>query len=349
MKSLEMIVWITGNGVVIIMSVNNKNKLKYKHQVGDIITDVKSGKLKILEQIKMIHHRKNKEDTYDKGYKYQCLICGNIDTIRESNLSHKYGCNVCCINPQKILIGYNDMWTTNPKLASLLLNPNDGYKYTQCCHNKVNWKCPNCGNIIANKSINQINRQGLSCPKCGDGISYPEKLMYSVLEQLGINFQIQLSKTTLKWCDKYRYDFYIPELSIIIETHGLQHYKDSTRKGARTLVEEQVNDENKKELALNNGIKEENYIVINCKYSGLEWIKNNILHKLNNIFDLSKIDWLKCHEFACNNLVKQACDLWNSGIYTTIEIDKIMKLDKNTIIRYLKQGTILQWCNYNAE
>ena len=162
---------------------------------------------------------------------------------------------------------------------------------------------------------------GLSC-FCNDGISYVEKFMYNALKQLDIKFSTQLSKTVFKWCDKYRYDFYFEynNKQYICEINGLQHYEESfknvkSNRNRRTLKEEQKNDKLKKELALKNDIKEDNYIVIDCRYSELEWIKEHILNSnLAKIFDLSNIDWLKCHEFACCTRVKEACDLWESGI-----------------------------------
>ena len=46
-------------------------------------------------------------------------------------------------------------------------------------------------------------------------------------------------------------------------------------------------------------------IVIDCKYSELNYIKRNILDsRLNEIFDLSIIDWLKCEEFYKEMLKK---------------------------------------------
>lgn len=324
----------------------------YKYQIGDII-NTKTGKIQILEQIKIARHRKNKKDTYEKGYRYKCLICNSIDIINEYDLNRKRGCNVCC--NRKIKIGYNDMWTTNPKLASLLANPSDGYKYTQNSNKKVDWLCPNCSNVIKNKQINNINNYYLSCPKCSDHISYPEKFIFNVLQQLlKDNFIYQFSKVNKKWCGKYKYDFYfeINNDEYIIETHGLQHYSDITSfkscKG-RNLQEEQENDKSKEKLAIRNGIQQENYIIIDCRKSELEWIKDNILKsKLNDIFDLSRTDWNECHKYACNSLVKQACDLWNNGIKSTKEIGKIMHLYRGAVINYLKQGNKIKWCNYDA-
>ena len=254
---------------------------------------------------------------------------------------------------RKIKIGYNDMWTTNPELAKLLADPQDGYKYMEHSGKYVDWKCPSCGNIIKHKQINMVSRQKLSCPKCSDKFPYTEKFMYSFLQELNINFIYQLTKKDLKWCKNYKYDFYfkINNKEYVIETHGLGHYQEGFgRCGGRTLKEEQENDKNKKELAIKNNIKEENYIAIDCRYSTLKWIKDYILDsRLNDIFDLSKIDWLKCHEYACNSLVKKVCELWNSGVHSTIEIGKIMKMSFPTVILYLKRGKKLNWCKYDSK
>ena len=329
-----------------LQNILHEQVFNYKYNVGDIIIDVKSVKLKILEQIKTKNNI--------RSYKYKCLICRNEDIINEYNLINNHnGCNVCCSPSKKVLKGYNDMWTTNPELAKLLTNPNDGYKYTQNSHNKVDWKCSVCGTIIKNKRISMVYDQGLSCPKCSDGVSYPEKFVFNILQQLNIEFIYQLTRTTFKWCDNCRYDFYfkINNEDYIIETHGMGHYQEGfISYGGKTLKEIQENDETKKELALQNGIKENNYIVIDCRYSTLDWIKEHTIDsELNNIFDLSKIDWLECHEHTCSSLVKKACELWNSGIENTVKIGKLLKLERSTIVRYLKQGKLLDWCNYNPK
>jgi hypothetical protein len=108
----------------------------------------------------------------------------------------------------------------------------------------------------------------------------------------------------------------------------------------------------KKELALNNGIKEENYIIIDCRESTLEWIKNNengILNsKLADLFDLSKIDWLVAEEFTCSNFIKIACELKNKNPQMSAnDIGKEMNLCGDTIRKWLKKGRVLSWCDYN--
>ena len=321
---------------------------KYKYDIGDIIDSTKSGKLEVLEQINISNEKNTR---LEKGYRYKCLICGNIDTISESNLKTNQGCNVCCNPSKKILKGYNDLWTTHPNVAKMLKYPEIGYAQTFGSAIKQIYICPDCG-YEKNTWSHLIISQGFCCPKCSDNVSYPEKFMFSLLEQLNLEFEPQLSKTTFKWCKNYRYDFYIHSLNYIIETNGIQHYeKDfekikSKTKKIKTLIEEQENDRLKQKLALENAI--DKYIAIDCRYSNFKFVKNSILNSdLSLLFDLSNIDWLKCHEYACNSLVKVACDLWNNGMKNTLKIANSLKLVRATIITYLKRGKVIGWCNYH--
>jgi len=242
----------------------------------------------------------------------------------------------------------NAIITTHPELVRYFVNKEDTYKYSYGSQEKVNIICPNCKHI-KNMYISSLVKHGMSCPKCGDGISYPEKFMFSLLEQLlNDNFQAQLSKTTFIWCDNYKYDFYIQLINGIIETNGIQHYKEFNR--SQSLKEIQENDKIKKQLAKDNNI--ENYIIIDCRYSELEWIKSSIMNsELPTLLNFKEedIDWLKCHECGLSSLVKEACDLWNKGMDNVLLISNKLKLSRSTITRYLKQGTILGWCNYDAK
>ena len=311
----------------------------HDYSIGDNVS-TNTGIIKILKLIWVTNNK-----YLQKGYEYECLTCHTINTTSEGALDKKSGCPVC--SGKQIKVGFNDMWTTNLELARLLADPEDGYKYTQHSGQRVDWKCPSCNNIIENRLISQICNDGLSCPKCSDGFSYPEKIMYNVFDQIINNFKYHQS---FNWLKNKIYDFYLIDLNTIIEVHGLQHYEENGFKyhGGRTLQEEQENDRLKENLAKQNNIT--NYIIIDARYSELEYIKNSIMNsKLAELFDLSNIDWLKCHEFACGSMVKVACDLWNNGIKNSTEIGKILKINRSTARRYLKKGALLDWCNYNPE
>lgn len=242
----------------------------------------------------------------------------------------------------------NTISITHPHLLHFLVNKEDAYKYSMGSDKKIPMKCPACS-FEKNLRFPSLRKNGFCCNKCGDGIPYPEKFLFNVFEQLlNNNFQTQLSKTTFKWCDKYKFDFYIPKINGIVETHGIQHYEEV--KGWGKLKDTQNNDIQKELLAKENGIK--NYIIIDCRYSNLEWIKNSILQSELSIllnFKEEDIDWLKCHEFACNSLVKTVCDMWNNGTKSYFIIAKILRIGENTSSRYLKRGFILGWCDYNPE
>lgn len=320
-----------------------KYRLKHKYNAGDIIKDKKRN-MELLEQIRMPAGKSNKYVNLTKrGYKYHCLNCNNIDVICEYNIDKGNGCSVC--SNSKVVKGINDISTTNPELVKYFVHSNDVYKYSYLSGKEVLMKCPNCG-FKKVTIISTLYSQGFSCKKCGDKVSFPQKIMLNLLNQLNIEFE---TEKTFLWSQNKKFDFYIRTNNCIIEMHGLQHYKGGFEKlGGRSLKEEKENDTLKEKIAKENYIKD--YIIINCSKSELNFIKNNILNsKLSKLFNLSNIDWLKCYEYACNSLIKVACDLWNSGIEKTSEISKIMKVSNCTVISYLKKGKILNWTNYDPD
>ncbi|EQC1535443.1 hypothetical protein ACY1J9_001274 [Clostridium botulinum] len=318
----------------------------FKIKIGKILKDNKRNLVIINREI-----RKDKNNKNEKWYKYKCNKCGwDQGWINESNLlKHKKGCSCC--SGKIIVQGINDIPTTAPWMVKYFQGGYDEAKlYTKISNKKIKPICTNCEKI-KNKLISISNiyyNHSIGCV-CDDGVSYSEKFMFKVLEQLNINFETELSKSNFDWCKNYRYDFYIPSLNCIIETHGLQHYKNCKGVWTRKLKEEQKNDKLKEQLAKKNGI--EHYTIIDCRYSELEWIKNNILNsKLNELFDLSKIDWIKCEEFACSNLIKRVCKIKKRNPSLTCDnISKLTNLTATTINKYLKKGNKLKWCDYNPK
>lgn len=326
----------------------------FKIEIGQTFKDDKRN-VTIVDR----EYRKNKHGksiVNDKWYKYKCNVCVYEGWIVESSLLNGTVCS-CCSN-KTIVKGINDISTTNPEMIKYFVNIKDCYTHTYCSGDKILMKCPIC-KIEKEMKINTLCKYGFSCPQCSDGISYPEKIMYNFLNELDIEYIYQYSKTNNEWCNNYRYDFYfkINNEEYTIEAHGLQHYEESfetikSNKKILKLKEIQENDKNKKELALKNGIKEEHYIVIDCRKSDLDFIKNNILHsRLNEVFDLNNIDWIKIGQDSEKSLVKEVCDYWNdkNEYETTNDLSIIFKVGKNTIIKYLKKGNKVNWCNYNPK
>ena len=282
----------------------------------------------------------------NKAYIIECLNCGYEFTIGEDIICDGLQTSYCkaCGEHSKIAVkGYNDLWTTNPEIAQLLLNPNDGYNHLKSSNDRTDWVCPNCNFIITNKTFAQVYYRGLACKRCGDGISYPEKVMRAVLEQSGLVFEMH---KVFKWSNSKEYDFYLPDYSIIIETHGSQHYEKSfERMGAMTLKEVQLNDEYKKDLALNNDIKK--YIVIDCRESDFNYIYKNIeVSELNKIIDFNIVDKDVVIKNSITNYLIESCQMWNSGIKDVNLIASKMKLSSYTIASYLKRCDKMGLCDY---
>ena len=294
-------------------------------------------------------------------YKIKCNKCGfdcgehyfageyiKEKWIEENSIKCGTGC-ACCAN--KICVtGINDMWTTNPKIAKLLANESDGCKYTFRSGAHLDFKCPDCG-LVLNKSLANVVKYGKVTCNCSDNITYPEKFTFALLKQLELDFIWQYTKTKAKWAGKYKYDFYfkLDDEEYIIEVHGGQHYNNTFKCSKKTTEDIQSNDLDKYELAITNGIKPENYIVIDFRESTLEWGKLNILNsKLNGIFNLTHVDWNKIAIYACSNVYKDICLEWdgikNKDSYNIL-CDKF-KCSITMIRTALRMGNSCGWCVY---
>lgn len=306
-----------------------------------------SGNILITERYRKLKFRTGRNPENEKRYKYTCLECGWIDgDVSESNLKRGTGCSSCAgtkVTP------INCIWNKARWMVDLGVTEYDAKHNLPRSGKKITVKCPHCGEMKHITPNNLYTKRSISCQKCSDGIKYPEKFMMGVLNQLGVEYTSQLTKKDFKWCSNKKYDFYVPILNAIIETHGRQHYEE-VKGFKRTLEEEQENDRIKKELALNNNISE--YIVIDCRNSNMEWIRDSILNsELANIFDLSKIDWLECEKFALSNRIRVVADEWNNRAETdtTVTIAKRLNLARSTVNKYLSRANDLEWCTYNPK
>lgn len=196
------------------------------------------------------------------------------------------------------------------------------------------------------------------CPKCGDGISYGEKFMYAILLDAGYDFETQYvfswSKGGKNGRGRKKYDFYIPSKNCIIETHGIQHYPEyrqdfSFFKGV-TSKDEVENDKLKKEMAILNGISKERYIVIDCKKSEFDYIKNSILNnsKFMKLFNIKDINREYVESMTMTNFRKKAVDLYKHGYYIS-DISKETKISEKTIMKFLKKGANLYGYIYKSD
>lgn len=306
-----------------------KKSYIFLYNIGDVVNN-----LQILTQ----YYDTN---TKRKTYQYKCLNDGYIGTIKEIHLRYGHGCPVC--SNTKIIKGINDLNTTNPKLSNMLHNHNDGYKYTEQSNKQLDWNCPNCGKLIKNIPISRVRNNGLSCKFCSDGISYPNKFMSNLLNQLGIQF---INEFRPAWAQGRSYDFYIPDKNIIIEMDGSFHYNTS---GYYDSIDSTVKiDIFKNRIANEHGIK---VIRIKCHYiyvkDRYDIIKSNTIKMLSLYYDLSNIDFDEINRISQKSYVMKSVEMYNNGIEINT-IAKHLRIHSNTVRNYLSECAKDGLCDYKT-
>lgn len=268
----------------------------------------------------------------DMGHENDALVIVKVN-------GHK--CRYC--SGHDALRGFNDMWTTNPELAKLLDDPEDGYSHTQKSDRPLDWKCPHCQTTRKNKSPKIVYNNGLGCPYCSDGKSYPEKFISQLLKELEVRFEWEKE---FSWLKGRRYDFYLNDLDTIIEVHGMQHYKVGETSNWNKRENIQQVDKLKMKTAEN---KVKNYIVLDASESSLEHMKNSIKQsEIPKIVDIENIDWVEIEKLSLNSLLIRACGMWEGGV-STKEISHSLSVNEPTIKRYLKRGKKIGLCEYKSK
>lgn len=318
---------------------------KYKYNVGEVVNN-----LLITASYTVKTTRRNGAIRNIKWYKYSCTKCPHIGEIRESHVDRGQGCAVCRGN-MTCVEGVNDIATTNPEYVMFFVDEKQARRVRQGSNKKVPMKCPHCGDT-KDMTPYTLVRNGYGCTKCGDGISYPQKVMRCLLNLLEIDHIIEYSP---QWelLGNRRYDFFIPSLNTIIETHGRQHYEDFPNWTHKGYKEQQINDREKESIALDNGV--EHYIALDCSISSIEWIKQSILTSvLPTLVNIDDIDWQEIDRQSMGSKRLEVVELWNHmggamGSIKTTDIAQLVGVHRKTVGEYLRWGAKLGLCIYNGK
>ena len=305
-----------------------------------------------------IVHNKEILEVSHKGksiiYQYKCVNDGYIGSTTQSNIKKSSGfCPVCmnCV----IIEGLNDIPTVAPWMIPYFKGGyHEAKLYGANSKEVVELQCPHCGKTKKTMIINVHQHKGFSC-ECSDKVTYPEKCMINLLTMLNIDYKYQCGNSVFVWLgDKFHYDFYIPFLDTIIETHGGQHYKETSNKSKWTDLEIiQKRDSYKRDLALSNNIKY--YIELDCSKSDIETFKKSVMDsELPILFNFNDddIDWSRIDELSMRNrnMVKEICLYKEEHPYLTPqEIADKFNITKKGISKYYKIGEKFGWCVYNKE
>lgn len=224
----------------------------------------------------------------------------------------KTGCPYCA--GQKLLVGFNDLETVNPRLASEWhptkngnLKPSDVYSNS---HTRVWWKCPIGHEYQA--TVNTRNYAHTNCPICHTRktTSFYEQAIFYYVKKLWPN---SINKYKDYSMGRMEFDIYIPEHKIAIEYDGAQWHK----------TEEAY----EREIKKYNFCKKKRICLIRIKECSAQAWKNTA-DKIYYIQKRRGEDFSEL-EKVLYKIVKKVDDT------TTIDID--VARDKNEILNYLSK------------
>lgn len=304
----------------------------YFYKVGDIVNN-----LLVIESF-----TQEKKSTSEKVYRCRCLADDYEHIYREYDLKNGHGCPVC--SNTLIVKGINDIGTTHSKLTHLFVDKNDAYRYSKSSDAKVRVKCPYCETVKVMR-IAELTKYGyVTCDKCSDGVSYPNKFAHELFNQLSDQYSNYIFEYSPAWAGKLRYDNYIELLNgkkIIVEMDGGYHYIEDYD----YLIK---NDLYKNKLAEDHNIT---LIRVNCNYLKVgqryEMIKTNLFKALKDIFDLSNVDWDKCNKYGISNKLVEVLSYYqNNPKLGLSDIARDCKISMPTLYEYLYTGEELGICKY---
>lgn len=280
---------------------------------------------------------------------YKCNKCGSEKAIVNSNFKRRLtvcdnGCHGVGQDTNQFIVGVNDLATTHPHLEIYFVNKEEMTSLKARSNRHVVLKCPHCG-CIKEMLVNNFTKRGFVCPCCSDGFPTSEKFVANVLYDLGVEF-----KKEFRLDDNRRYDFYIPSLNMIIETHGIQHYTGSFKHfNGLDLEYEQNNDREKREKAIANGI--EHYIELDCSKSYFSFLKESIHNSpLRDLLELDKVNWEEVKQRMASSLMLEVIEYFNNNpTVITVEIAEHFQIGGTSVRRYLKKGTELGLCDYQRD
>lgn len=156
--------------------------LHFKYNIGDHIVSEKSDFIITGKYIVKDKNGKNR-----KFYNIHCNMCGWDGFTSESTIIKNPSC-MCC-NKNIVVIGINDIATTDPWAIEYFVNIEDTHKYHNSSNAMVNMRCPFCGELYYNVNIRGFftNVHHLNCPCKTTYASYPERFVFNVLKMLNIN------------------------------------------------------------------------------------------------------------------------------------------------------------------
>lgn len=175
---------------------------------------------------------------------YVCNDCGEITEKPLVEFKLHPTCIHCGVNAKRR--NNNTISSMLPEGFELMGEYKGQYEKTLFRHS--------CGFIFKVRPKDLISGHSF-CPKCSKKASKGER---KIMEWLSKNEIDYVKEKVFSWSNNKRYDFYLPDFNVLIEYHGIQHYKEVPN-FFLPLEEQQTIDAWKKEQASLAGFK---YLII---------------------------------------------------------------------------------------
>ena len=110
-----------------------------------------------------------------------CDKCKQTYQVSPATIFHRKYKGCLCCRGEIIKKGFNTLGDLRPDLIKYFEDKSDAYKFALRSNQKVNLICPDCGERKI-MSVNNLVVRGFSCRICGDGVSYPNKILRAFLK-----------------------------------------------------------------------------------------------------------------------------------------------------------------------
>lgn len=290
---------------------------KYLYSIGETVNDT----------LLIINQTRYKKDNNRKAYVVQSLIYPEAETyiVTEANLKRGVKCKY---TQGKAVCKGNSLYDLE-RVRKYLINHDEAKRLVQNARKKCKFKCPNCG-FEKFMSVVNLTNQGFKCHICSNKLSYPERFIIAYLELKGVKYKHQHREESLK---KRFFDFYLYELDIYLECHGIQHYDEKNSWYNHSVAQ----DKDKRQWCKENNKK---LIELDCRFSEFDYIKNKVNESIlpyieNN--DLNKlIEKIKSKE---KDNVKEVIKLYEEYRSSYVVSEKL-KINHKKVLMMLKQNNI---------
>jgi len=179
-----------------------------------------------------------------KKWLCECLKCHKEIICQSNHIKNRNNpfCDACSKETFEDLTGQKFYRLTVDHMIKT-----DKWKRTMC---SCTCECGSTNVIVQANHLKFGDTKSCGCLK-----SYPEEQIAFLLTKNNIKFEREKKFEDLKYKNPLRYDFYLPELNLVIEYNGEQHYKAIEYYGGEeNLRVSQLRDEIKKQYCIDNNI-----------------------------------------------------------------------------------------------